>query len=71
MSYGDYLPNAKYPGIIILLTLEIDILDKSKTLNSKSNQFVEDYLFHLWSKTFNEDQIKPIFTRIANHVIFI
>ncbi len=76
MSYGDDFANAKYTGIIILMTLEVDKLevnDRDAFLKSsrQMTQHIESYLFDLWSKFIGEDQLKPIFTRIANNVIFV
>ena len=76
MSYGDDFLNAKYPGVMILMTLEVDKLeinDRDSFLKSSKQmtQYIESYLFDLWSKSLGEDQLKPIFTRIANNVIFV
>lgn len=76
MSYGDDFANAKYTGIIILMTLEVDKLevnDRDAFFKSsrQMTQYIESYLFNLWSKFIGEDQLKPIFTRIANNVIFV
>lgn len=76
-TYGDDLYNAKYPGILILMTLDLDFqiepAQKSQFLQSQSvlTKFVEDHLFNIWSKQIGEDQIRPLFTRIANNVIFL
>ena len=38
---------------------------------SKLTGYVEDYLFSLWSKQVGEDQLRPLFTRIANNVVLV
>lgn len=76
-TYGDDLISAKYPGVVILMTLEIDhtISNEQRETFSKSSkktmEFVESHLFKLWSKFVGEDQLKPLFTRIGNNVIFV
>lgn len=76
-TYGDDLISAKYPGVVILMTLEIDhtISNEQREIFSKSSkktmEFVESHLFKLWSKFVGEDQLKPLFTRIGNNVIFV
>lgn len=74
-TYGDDIHSAKYPGIVILMTLEIDdTMDNKKELlqsQSKLTGYIESYLFSLWSKEVGEDQLRPLFTRIANNVIIV
>ena len=77
-TYGDDLTNAKYPGIVILMCLELDDVfiessKRSQLLKSGAqlSEFVENYLYDLWSTNIHEDQLRPLFTRIANNVIFI
>lgn len=76
-TYGDDLLNAKFPGIMILMTLEIDhIIDNTDRINMSQkpaliSRFVEDHLFKLWSPFVGADQLKPLFTRIANNVILV
>ena len=76
-TYGDDLHNAKFPGIMILMSLNIDYElesgQRARFLKSSSvlTKFSEDYLFNLWSKSINDDQLRPLFTRIANNVIFV
>jgi len=76
MSYGDDFANARYTGVIILMTLEIkklEVKDKDSFLKSsrQMTQYIEGYLLDLWSKFIGEDQLIPIFTRIANNVLFV
>lgn len=76
-TYGDDLTNAKYPGVLILMNLNInENIDSSLRLRFlKSSQsitkFAEDYMFNIWSKYIGDDQLRPLFTRIANNVIFL
>jgi hypothetical protein len=76
-TYGDDLLSAKYPGVVILMNLHIDYLIEStdRDVYSKSSrkiiEFTENYLFKLWSNYVMEDQLKPLFTRIGNNVIFV
>jgi hypothetical protein len=76
-TYGDDLINAKFPGIVILMTLHLDYTIGVKQYNafmqssSKLNEFVENYLVKLWSKDIGDDQLRPLFTRIANNVVLI
>jgi len=34
-------------------------------------EFVETHMFQMWSKFVGEDQLKPLFTRIGNNVVFV
>lgn len=76
-TYGDDLQNAKFPGILILMSLNIDTrLDDSHRArfaksSSSLTKYAEDYLFNLWSSSIDDDQLRPLFTRIANNVIFV
>ena len=78
-TYGDDIINAKYPGTIIIFTLELSSefnlksLERKKILQSCSQLtvLVENYLTDLYSANVHEDQLKPLFTRIANNIIFI
>lgn len=76
-TYGDDLLSAKYPGVVILMTLEIDdilLVEQRAQLANNSKkimEFVETYLFQMWSKFVGEDQLKPLFTRIGNNVVFV
>ena len=78
-TYGDDLPNAKYPGIVILMSLELNndvSIENSKReqilkSGAKLSELVENHLFDLYSSNIHEDQLRPLFTRIANNVIFI
>lgn len=38
---------------------------------SKLTRYVEEYLFNLWSKQVGDDQLRPLFTRIANNVVLV
>lgn len=67
-SYGDN--TSEYQGVLILISLQIPHINEIKINNL--NQFVESYLLDLWMKNYNnEDQLKPIFTRIANNIVLI
>lgn len=76
-SYGDDLLNAKYPGVLILMTLNINSIidDTQKSSFSKSSsvitKFAEDHMFSLWSRYIGDDQLRPLFTRIANNVVYL
>jgi len=74
-TYGDDLLSAKYPGVVILMTLEIDdIIENREEIGKTSKkimEFVESYLFKMWSQFVGEDQLKPLFTRIGNNVVFV
>ncbi len=66
-------------GVIILMTLELSNLVENDydqqeiMIKSQSDLFsyVENYLFKIWSNQVGEDQLRPLFTRIANNVIFV
>lgn len=47
---------------------EREMLLKSQ---SKLTGYVEDYLFKIWSRQVGEDQLRPLFTRIANNVVLV
>ena len=76
-TYGDDMLSAKYPGILILMTLELrerlDDQRREQLLKSqaKLTEYVESYLFDLWSSSIGEDQLRPLFTRIANNVVLV
>jgi len=76
-TYGDDLLSAKYPGVVILMTLEIEdtiAVEKREQLTKNSKkimEFVETHMFQMWSKFVGEDQLKPLFTRIGNNVVFV
>lgn len=77
-TYGDDLANAKYPGVVIFMSLKLkNIFMEKQNRNdllkssSKLNEFVENYLFDLWSNKIGDDQLRPLFTRIANNVILV
>ena len=76
-TYGDDLTNSKYPSVLILMCLELDDVklessQRNELLKSRAilSEFVESYLYNLWSSSMHEDQLRPIFSRIANNVIF-
>jgi hypothetical protein len=76
-TYGDDLDNAKYPGVLILMSLELneELSDEQRgrfLASPKSvTKFAEDHMFDLWSRYVGEDQLRPLFTRIANNVVFV
>ena len=38
---------------------------------STLTEFVENHLFKIWSHEIGADQLKPLFTRIANNLVFV
>lgn len=77
-TYGDYENAAKYQAVSIFMSLNLVDVDigvenraKFETNIASLSQFVEDYLFDVWSKDIAADQLRPIFTRIANNLCFI
>jgi hypothetical protein len=78
-TYGDDASTAKYRGIMVLLTyeLETDISknkEKSDELNneySKLSSFIETSLYDKWSKDIDYDQLRPLLTRIGNNYILV
>lgn len=79
-TYGDDFENAKYPAIMILMTLKMPV-DAQQTNESsrltlstdsaKLSEYVESHLSNLWSRFLGDDQLKPLFTRIANNVVYL
>ena len=66
-AYGD--PSSNYKDVLILLTLKVPKVYEIKT---NLTEFVETYLLEKWLKVFDSvDQLRPIFTRIANNVVLI
>ena len=78
-TYRDDATNAKYLGIIILFPYELEIVlsnnkEKHDELNSeysKLSSFIETSLYDKWSKDIDYDQLKPLFTRIANNYVLV
>jgi hypothetical protein len=76
-TYGDDLQTAKFPGVLILMNLNIEgSLDAALRARFVKNnkvltKYTEDYLFRLLSASIDDDQLKPLFTRIANNVILV
>ena len=76
-TYGDILPDAKYPGVLILMRLNLNenLNDQQRTKYLKSTAslslFVETHLRSLWSKSIHEDQLAPLFSRIGNNIILV
>lgn len=76
-KYGDEFDSEDYKGYIIIITLQLDInISNEERLNilkkpSKLNEVVENYLLETFSPFIHEDQLKPIFTRICNNLIFV
>ena len=76
-TYGDILPDAKYPGVLILMRLNLNenLNDQQKAKYLKSTAglslFVETHLRSLWSKSIHEDQLAPLFSRIGNNIILV
>lgn len=75
-TYGDY-ENAKYPGVLIFMNLNLDETISSDQRQmfqenlSTLSEFVEGHLFELWSQEIGADQLRPLFTRIANNLVFV
>lgn len=71
-TYGDDLMSAKFPGVIILMTVQLDEIIQENYLKQKDvTSLVEKHLLETWSKDVGEDQLKPLFTRIANNVVLV
>ena len=71
-GYGDDESNARYKGITILLTVDIDEFLYDDKINRKiftSN--IEKNLSQKWSKFIHYDQLRPLFARIMNNVVFV
>lgn len=75
-TYGDY-ENAKFPGVLIFMSLSLEhelSNDERARFNDRIaslTEFVEDYLFNLWKSEIAADQLRPLFTRIANNLCFV
>ena len=75
-SYGDY-ENARYDGVLIFmrLNLELTLEDEQRQRFDSSlaalTEFAENYMFKIWSKFIAADQLRPLFTRIANNLCFV
>jgi hypothetical protein len=76
-TYGDDVHTAKFPGILLMFTLQLDI-ELAQTHHllfsnnvSKFSQFLEDYLKNLWQSHIDSDQLLPLLARIANNLILI
>ena len=76
MTYGDDYLTAKYTGVIILMTLEIDkfrVYEKDEFLNStkKITEYIQDYLsYKLWVHI-SDEHLYPLYSRILNNVVII
>lgn len=76
-AYGDEKKYAKFPGVLIFMSLKLDEILDTKRKNDyslkpkKLREFAESYMFNMWSKWIREDQLRPLFTRIANNVILV
>ena len=78
-TYGDYKLSAKYSGIVILLSLalnsemKIENLQRQEILkrDAKLIEIVENHLFSSHLSKIHEDQLRPLFSRICNNVIFV
>jgi hypothetical protein len=78
-TYGDDASTAKYRGIMVLLTYELETVisnnkEKSDELNneySKLISIIETSLYDKWSKNIDYDQLKPLFTRIGNNYMLV
>lgn len=54
------------------MTVEVNtIKDESFNKQSEVTATVERYLLEKWSSQVGEDQLKPLFTRIANNVVLV
>ena len=79
-SYGDDITTAKYRGIMILLTYELneEIISNDKEQYeeltkdySKLTSFVEKDINDRWYVFIDYDQLKPLYNRIVNNIILI
>jgi hypothetical protein len=76
-TYGDDFYNSKYKGIIIFMTLKLNIVIENSQRQlmfdkyAELSEFFENYLFDLYSPIIPEDQLRPLFTRIGNNLILI
>jgi hypothetical protein len=71
-GFGDDESNARYKGIIILLTVEIDEIFYDEEMNVKRlTAIVDKYLSQKWSNFIDYDQLRPLFARIMNNVVFV
>ncbi len=53
------------------MTIELDEHIPKYCNQKEVTYLVEKHLINLWSINVSEDQIKPLFTRIANNVVFV
>ena len=79
-TYGDDMTTAKYRGIMVLFTYELNEetisnnKEKYEELTkdySKLTSFVEKDINDRWSVLIDYDQLKPLYTRIANNIILV
>lgn len=76
-AYGDEYSNSRYNGIMVLLSYALDVGlsgDKFKLLSndySLLSTLVEEKLTADWSNEIYYDQLKPLFTRIANNIVLV
>lgn len=76
-AYGDEEKYAKFSGVLIFMSFKLNEVLDSKSREEfsdspkKLREFAENRMFNLWSKWIGEDQLRPLFTRIANNVILI
>lgn len=75
-TYGDF-ENAKFSGVQIFMSLSLESMLSSDERTRFENklasltEFVENHLFNLWKSEIAADQLRPLFTRIANNLCFI
>jgi hypothetical protein len=71
-GFGDDESNSRFKGIIILLTLDIDEFFYDEEMNVKRlTGIVDKYLSQKWSNFIDYDQLRPLFARIMNNVVFV
>ena len=79
-TYGDDITTSKYKGIIILFTYELNgaVVSNNKEKHeeltnnvAKLNSLVEKDINDRWSVYIDYDQLKPLYTRIANNIILV
>ena len=75
-GYGDEADYAKFRGIILLLSFQIDefdyeIMKDRKNLAKILTKYVEEKLTQKWSNLMKYDQRTALFTRLTNNVIFL
>jgi len=54
------------------MTVELDeIIEEDYNRQKDITALIERHLLNTWSSNVGEDQLKPLFTRIANNVVLV